>query len=473
MLNKDPSVTNFLLSFLRQNSRAANLPVVDLQQIKPLKSHVFLLVHRALTDCDPTPVPLLEVSFLEDLSFAYGRNASLRELLVQTWTTKDLGDFSPSFRKKKSTLIKNLESGIQTLELEDSIQRTASLLRILYQYGQYLMEGSDFVDSLAISYGLKDPDFQKKIVVTAYLCLASLLETDRPKISTLIDHLYSLMNTSGHDNLLRSICSSTPFLRKLRAKISGPEAARAKSLLQQLSAFETTASGKPRRLIKRKINKGKSRAVQENGHGALSDVHAHKLSLVTQIQDLFPDLGSGFIVKLLSEYNDDTEQVIAHLLDDSLPDHLTQADRTEELSVSLRLGIIQTLTKGLGHYILTSSPWTSCQIWSLIQRLLSLLGPKTLSSKAGEQCSTTTPSQSLPSHLLNFITADLPTHLRQPMTFSPLHPRNRTRPQSFPHLLHLIPMMTNVTIHTTSKMLVVRLTLLSQELAMMCWTPRV
>ncbi|KAG7009058.1 hypothetical protein G7Y79_00003g009260 [Physcia stellaris] len=280
-LNKDPSVTDFLLSFLRQNSHAEDLPVVDLQQIKILKSHVFLLVHRALTDGDPAPAPLLEASFFEDLSIAYGRNASLRELL----------------------------------------------------YGQYLMEGSDFLDSLSICYKHKAPDFQKKIVITAYLCLTSLLETDSPKISTLIDHLYSLKSTSGPDYLLQSICSSTPFLQKLRAKISGPEAARARSLLQQLSAFETTASGKPRRLIKRKVNKGKSRARQESGHGAFDNAHAHSLSLITQIQDLFPDLGSGFIVKLLSEYNDDTEQVIAHLLDESLPAHLTQADRTENISI--------------------------------------------------------------------------------------------------------------------------------------------
>ena len=343
-LNKDPSVTDFLLSFLRQNSHAEDLPVVDLQQIKILKSHVFLLVHRALTDGNPAPAPLLEASFFEDLSIAYGRNASLRELLVRIWTSKDLGRSSLSFQKRKSALIRNLEGGVQSIELEDSIQRTATILRVLPQYGQYLMEGSDFLDSLSICYEHKAPDFQKKIVITAYLCLTSLLETDSPKISTLIDHLYSLKTTSGPDNLLQSICSSTPFLQKLRAKISGPEAARAKALLQQLSAFETTASGKPRRLIKRKINKGKNRAQQESGHDAFDNAHAHNLSLITQIQDLFPDLGSGFIVKLLSEYNDDAEQVIAHLLDESLPAHLTQADRTENMSVSLRLMIMQTLT---------------------------------------------------------------------------------------------------------------------------------
>jgi len=55
------------------------------------------------------------------------------------------------------------------------------------------------------------------------------------------------------------------------------------------------------------------------------------MSLITQVQDLFPDLGAGFIHKLLEEYHDDAEQVTAHLLDDSLPAHLQSADRSEPL----------------------------------------------------------------------------------------------------------------------------------------------
>jgi len=55
------------------------------------------------------------------------------------------------------------------------------------------------------------------------------------------------------------------------------------------------------------------------------------MSMITQIQDLFPDLGSGFVHKLLNEYNDNIEQVTAHLLEDDLPPHLQSLDRTETL----------------------------------------------------------------------------------------------------------------------------------------------
>ncbi|KAL8797519.1 MAG: hypothetical protein Q9195_000335 [Heterodermia aff. obscurata] len=330
-LNKDSSVTDFLLSYLRQNTIAEDLTGNDAQKRGALRSNVFLLVHRALTDGDPTPLPLLEASFLEDLSIMYGRNASLRELLIKTWTLRKLDSISTSFRKRKLTLIKIIEDDNRSTDLEDSLYRTASLLKVLYQYGQFLMEGSDFLDSLATCYEHKNPGLQKKLLVTAYLCLNSLLEPNSPKISILIDHVYSLKNTSGYGSFLKALCSSTPFVQKLRSRLSGSDVARAKPLLQQLSAFETTASGKPRNLIKRKINKGKSRAKEEYGHDALNNVHVHRISQITQIQDLFPDLGSSFIVKLLDEYDDDTEQVTAHLLDNSLPVHLRLADRTENM----------------------------------------------------------------------------------------------------------------------------------------------
>ena len=330
-LNKDSSITDFLISYLHQNAIAEDLTGSDAQKKGALRSNVFLLVHRAFTDGDPTPLPLLEASFLEDLSIIYGRNASLRELLSRTWTSRNLDSLSTSFRKRKSALLRIIEDGNTNTDLEDSLYRTASLINVLYQYGQFLMEGSDFLDCLATCYEHKSPGLQKKLLVTAYLCLTSLLEPDNPRTSILIDHVYSLKKTSGHVNLLKALCSSTPFLQKLRSRLSGPEAARAKPLLQQLGVFETTASGRPRKLIKRKINKGKSRAREEYGHDALNNVHFHRISQITQIQDLFPDLGSSFIVKLLDEYDDDTERVTAHLLDDSLPLHLRQADRTENM----------------------------------------------------------------------------------------------------------------------------------------------
>ncbi|CAI9539132.1 unnamed protein product [Staurois parvus] len=51
-------------------------------------------------------------------------------------------------------------------------------------------------------------------------------------------------------------------------------------------------------------------------------------SLVSQVKDLLPDLGEGFILKCLEEYNHNAEIVINHLLEDNLSPRLWELDRT-------------------------------------------------------------------------------------------------------------------------------------------------
>lgn len=355
-LRKDSSLTNFLLSYLHQNAIIESPLPDNTQKFRSLQTNVFLLVHRALTEGDPTPLPLLEVSFLENLSLVYGRSNSLRKLLANSWESTNFENTSSSFSKRKASLTRMLEAsskGGSFRGFEEALRRTASLLKLLHHYGQFLTLGSDFLDSLAMGYEHGSKDVQRKVAIIAYLCLASLMEPNKPKMSTLIDHLYSLVDQSP---LLRALCTSTPFLRKLQTRLSGPEASRAKSLLLQLSIFEKTANGKPKRLVRRNIDKGKNQAIEDFGHGALPNVHVHTMSLVNQIQDLFPDLGSAFIVKLLEEYNDDTEQVTAHLLDDSLPAHLEQADRTENMSVDRVLTLEPMLKLHRSHLSSKQSP---------------------------------------------------------------------------------------------------------------------
>lgn len=53
-----------------------------------------------------------------------------------------------------------------------------------------------------------------------------------------------------------------------------------------------------------------------------------EVAKISQIQDLFPDLGQGFIQACLLEYNDDVETVIMQLLEDNLPPKLAEMDRS-------------------------------------------------------------------------------------------------------------------------------------------------
>lgn len=49
-------------------------------------------------------------------------------------------------------------------------------------------------------------------------------------------------------------------------------------------------------------------------------------SLISQVKDLLPDLGEGFILACLEEYNYDAEQVINNILEDKLVASLKKLD---------------------------------------------------------------------------------------------------------------------------------------------------
>ncbi|CAD0082503.1 unnamed protein product [Aureobasidium vineae] len=189
---------------------------------------------------------------------------------------------------------------------------------------------------MASAYLRSTPELQKSLVSVLYYGLLSLTKGDKPNYSLLFDHLYGLKNqaSSSQTSILADLVTNTSLLSKLRTTITGKNAERAQGLANTLSSLLSPSIARPKRT--RKVNKRKGKATAEEfGHGAISGEHnIHRVGFISQIQDLFPDLGSGFIARLWNEYHDDPEQVTARLLDDSLPDHLRSLDRTEELSYS-------------------------------------------------------------------------------------------------------------------------------------------
>ena len=51
-------------------------------------------------------------------------------------------------------------------------------------------------------------------------------------------------------------------------------------------------------------------------------------SLISGVRDLFPQLGEGFLVQCLPYFDNNPEKVINALLEDNLPPHLAELDRT-------------------------------------------------------------------------------------------------------------------------------------------------
>ena len=324
---KDSSFPQFLTSYVKHP------PSPSKPSAKILSKNCFLLVHRTFSNVKSIPISLLDWNFWTDFSLVYVGRKVLSKLLAETWIKENM-DTNSTMTRYKSALIRALEVGHLNPELENLLPKTLALLRSCYPYGQFLMLGSDFIDALAAAYGEK-PRLQKKLQTIAYFSLMSLMGLERPRISTLLDHLYSLNSSaSQRDSLIKGLVESTPLLQKLRINASGSESGRAKSLIESLKGFETNPDGRMKKPVRRKIDKGKGKSRENYGHGTSGNIHVHKLSLITQIQDLFPDLGSGFVMRLLEEYNDDTEQTTVHLLEDSLPPHLKAADHSETLPES-------------------------------------------------------------------------------------------------------------------------------------------
>ncbi|KAH0542086.1 hypothetical protein FGG08_003466 [Glutinoglossum americanum] len=342
----DSSSIVFLTSYVHEVSHRSDSEVCfDGLKARSLRQVCFLLAHRFLSGDIILPL-LLDWTFLADLSSAYVKSISLRKLFESLWARHAML-LEPGFQKLRHSLVLDLEkvNGNKFEDLADTLCRIGPLLYVSQGVSRFFMVGSDFLDALFAGYMNASQSLQRRILITAYLGLVSLLG-EIPNSSLLLDHLYGLKDLAeveektreGTETLVSDLVTNTPLVRKLRDGVSGADAARAKSLIGSLEAFRNP---KGKRHIRRKTNKGKGRAaVEEIGQVPFDgEVHVHRMSLVMQIQDLFPDLGSSFIIKLLDEYSDNAELITSHLLEGSLLPHLHGGDRTEELSTAADSGL--------------------------------------------------------------------------------------------------------------------------------------
>jgi activating signal cointegrator complex subunit 2 len=343
---RNESVTTFLISYVAEMARLPNMEYLgDFSRAKSLRKACFFL-SKQLLDTVPAPERLLAWDFLADFCKVYGKTYSTK-LVAAVWA-KSSKVLESSLNALKSCLTRQLEMDIDDnpTKLEQKLKKLNHLLYVSPETATLFMSGSDFVDALVSCYKFASPTLRKAIISTTYLCLIGLTDRSNPKFSLLTDQLFALSVIAGasekapvnaNNSLVSGLVSETPILKQImrRVEAGGTGLGRVKPVVKTLENFRTTGKDRLSRPVKR-INKGKGIAKgngsdDESGDTAASQVNAHRASLISQIQDLFPDLGPGFIIKLLGEYNDDTEQVVSHLLENLLPSHLQQADRTEGL----------------------------------------------------------------------------------------------------------------------------------------------
>ncbi|MCJ1308637.1 hypothetical protein MMC25_002290 [Agyrium rufum] len=332
---------DFLSSY--QTSVLSENPMVyDMKRATRLRRQCFILVHRLITELDPVPEVLLDWDFLFAFARVFKMHRELRPLFRKVWSKAHLQD-RKSILQSKQRLLKILD-GVQvngtsiSQEDEEFLTQVMRLLAASSEYASFLLIGSDIVDALEQAYLQASPELQKKITsITHATILGSLRIDDAEKHrSVLFDHLYGLKSSSskasasgGPNSLWKSLAISTRLYAVLGKYTTGKVSSRAKPLIIDLKSNSGGSLTIRRKRRKAGITKGKGKANPSDRDAAGNGLHIHKMSLVSQIQDLFPDLGSAFVFKLLDEYNDSAEEVTAHLLEGTLPPYLRDADRTE------------------------------------------------------------------------------------------------------------------------------------------------
>ncbi|KAA8647209.1 hypothetical protein EYZ11_006846 [Aspergillus tanneri] len=338
---KDESAIVFLTTYYAQLSVRRTSGLHTGTKAKTLRKLCFLLTRRYLLEVSTSPPELLEWKYLGDICCSYPSSAAAKKLLSDVWS-KHEETISSSLEKAKSTIMKQLTvmNPAKASGIISDIRLLTTLASVLPPSGQVLMAGSDYLDTFCDAYQMHwREDIRRILVANIYVGLVSLLKGPKPNLSLLLDQLFSLKASAGvgtsktrkEATLLSDVICSSDLLVRLERYILTYPHKRGQDLVSSLHTYQSESKVFHHRYQKQKkqVDKGKGRA---SDLPRPEDLHIHKMSLVTQVQDLFPDLGSGYIVRLLDQFNDNPETVIAHLLDDSIPAQLQSLNKSEQLS---------------------------------------------------------------------------------------------------------------------------------------------
>ncbi|OQD81931.1 hypothetical protein PENANT_c024G00527 [Penicillium antarcticum] len=337
---QDESAPPFLGSYY-QSVAAGDISLQSGPKARQLRKLCFLATRRYLLGLSNPPDGLLDWRLLSDLCCCYPSSTVLKTSLSNAWVLHH-DKITSSIEKAKAIVIKNISSPNSFLnpEVISDIRRLTILTSVLPASGQVLMAGSDFLDTVSEAYQAKSAreEFRKILVANVYVGLCSFLKEQSANMSLLLDQLFGLKAAARvgtpkmkkEATLLSDLVCSSDLLLRLEKYLTNHPQKRGEDLLSSLRAYQVESKSLHHRYQrKKKLDKGKNAS---SGVLIPEELHAHKMSLVTQVQDLFPDLGSAFVVRLLDFYNDNPEIIVAHLLDDSLPLELQSLDRSEQLA---------------------------------------------------------------------------------------------------------------------------------------------
>ncbi|PHH89004.1 hypothetical protein CDD83_6781 [Cordyceps sp. RAO-2017] len=330
---RDESVAAFVSSYVAETALSSPTTTAT-----PLLSPVLQLTARLLGVLQPDS--LLDCTFLSALAKVYPKKR-VAPIVARLFDTH-AAMLEASLASLKKLLIPHLDAGVNgDLGLVQArLTAVNPLLHASPHACAFFLAGSDFFDGLVTCFRVMNPPLRKALVATTYLCLVGLAEAETPKWAMLSDQLFALKSAADahkqgplnvNDSLVAELVTATPLLQLLlrKAETASPATESVKKRITALEPFRKGPMVRPRRSARRQVDKGKGR---EKTGVAQAEIHMHRMSLITQVQDLFPDLGAGFISKCLDAYDEDVEQVVANILGETLPPHLADAVRSEALS---------------------------------------------------------------------------------------------------------------------------------------------
>ncbi|OAP58492.1 hypothetical protein AYL99_07582 [Fonsecaea erecta] len=340
-VGQDASGVSFLASFFQSSRAEAATQSSSLHKERLLLKRAYLLLRRLLLVID-SPLDYDAATLIELLcqaSMQYAGVSDWKATLKMFWK-RDQSQMTAVVEGWKKTVSADLLAQPNSGVLAARLREMNAFVKVSADTGLVLMTGSDYLETLMEAYSrlqtLPDTASSQRILTEhIFYCLRSLMSDGSSHGSLLLDHLYFMKSeadrlTKARPNqptLSSSLVCSTSFLRHLASDSSVISSKRGQGLLESLNTYRQNTKHlhppvSPRR---RRSAKGKGKA------GVNEEMHIHKASQISQVHDLFPNISNGYILKLLDHFHDDTEAVVAALLEpDSLPVGLRNRDAFEE-----------------------------------------------------------------------------------------------------------------------------------------------
>ncbi|KAG9790964.1 hypothetical protein KCU88_g1144, partial [Aureobasidium melanogenum] len=336
-LSQSASGAPFLVSLFKA-SRDTGPASSRAQKERLLLKRAYMLLRRLLLATN-VPFDYGDADLLDLLCLASHQYASVADwrATVKTLWKRDQSQMSGAVEAWKNARIGELSAARPDSEaILQKYRQFNAFLKVSPDAGLILMTGSDYLESLMEAYSnLQGASIQRILTEHIFYCLRSLMSDGLPHGSLLLDHLCFMKSEAdrmskshpGSPTLYSSLVCTTSFMRHLAADDLVNASKRGQALIDSLTNYRqnTAHLHPPAGPRKRKVNKGKGKADVQ------AEMHIHKASQISQVHDLFPNLSSHYILRLLDHFDDDVEAVIAALLEpESLPPNLRDAGPPDE-----------------------------------------------------------------------------------------------------------------------------------------------